>query len=235
MEKKGLVILFISLLLTSLLTSRTFKKIKIEDIYIKGSKLFTNEEIIKNSSLNLNTPLIFVKTKYIERQLKKSFSLENVSISREVIPFGLKIFIKTRTPVAYGEKIVNNKKISGFIDQNGYFIEKKFIDKKFTKKLSTSVFGWKEIHINKTSEILNLKDKYDFEFININFSPNGFLTIEEKNLKRILLGLDTMMIEVQLQSLKNIKNQLKEKKIQDRIDYIDLTDPKNPIIKVFKP
>ena len=235
MKKKGLVILFISLLLTSLLTSRTFKKIKIEDIYIKGSKLFTNEEIIKNSSLNLNTPLIFVKTKYIERQLKKSFSLENVSISREVIPFGLKIFIKTRTPVAYGEKIVNNKKVSGFIDQNGYFIEKKFIDKKFTKKLSTSVFGWKEIHINKTSEILNLIDKYDFEFININFSPNGFLTIEEKNLKRILLGLDTMMIEVQLQSLKNIKNQLKEKKLQDRIDYIDLTDPKNPIIKVFKP
>ena len=75
----------------------------------------------------------------------------------------------------------------------------------------------------------------EVELITINFSPNGFLTLEEKSLKTILLGYDPKIIETQLKIIRNIKNQLEGGNILEKIDNIDITDPNNPKIKVFKP
>ena len=38
------------------------------------------------------------------------------------------------------------------------------------------------------SEIFIAQENYDFDIVKISFSPNGFLTIEEKDLQTILLG-----------------------------------------------
>ena len=67
------------------------------------------------------------------------------------------------------------------------------------------------------------------------FSPNGILTLEEKSLKTILLGFNPKIIEIQLQVINDIKKQIKENNILEKIDNIDITDPNNPKIKVFKP
>ena len=227
-------LLIACLFLTTFLTSKTFKKVNYQDISIFGSELFSINDIVDNSSLNLPTPLIFVKTKYAENELKKNLSLKNVSISRQIFPFGLKILIKTRTPIAYAEKFLKGEKINGFIDQDGFFINEKFSDKENIKKLPTKVSGWKEEFREPLSKILNTQKNNDVQFIIINFSPNGFLTLEEKSLKTIFLGIDPKIIETQLQMINDIKIQLKDKKILKRIDNIDLTDPNNPKIKVFK-
>ena len=220
--------------LTTFLTLKTFKKVNIQDITIIGSELFSKDEIVNNSSLNFPTRLIFVETKYLEKELVKNLSLEKVSVIRQILPFGLKILIKTRTPVAYGEKILKGEKISGFIDENGFFIDEKYTDKKNLKELSIKVTGWKENFKIRISKILN--SPYDgVEIITINFSPNGYLILEEKNLKKIFLGFNSNLINTQLQLISNIKNQLTEKNILKKIDNIDLTDPNNPKIKVFKP
>ena len=222
------------LLLSTILTFRTFKKVNIQDLTIIGSELFSKEEIADNSSLNFPMPLILIETKYTEKELTKNLSLKKVSVIRQILPFGLKILIKTRTPIAYGEKIFEGEKISGFIDEDGFFIDEKHTDKKDLKNFFIKVSGWKENFKNTLSKILN--SPYDeIEIITVNFSPNGFLTLEEKHLKTILLGFNPEIIEAQLQIISNIKNQLKEKNIIKKIDNIDLTDPNNPKIKVFKP
>ena len=43
------------------------------------------------------------------------------------------------------------------------------------------------------------------------------------------------IIEIQLQVINDIKKQIKENNILEKIDNIDITDPNNPKIKVFKP
>ena len=74
------------------------------------------------------------------------------------------------------------------------------------------------------------------EGININISIKSHkYKIFLKDLKKILLGFNPEIIETQLQIISSIKNQLKEKNIIKKIDNIDLTDPNNPKIKVFKP
>ena len=170
-----------------------------------------------------------------ENELKENLSLHNVSVSRQILPFGLKIHIKTREPIAYGEKFLNGEKINGFIDEDGFFINQKYSDKEKVKKLSIKVIGWKENFRKILSKILKYQKNNEVDFITIKFSPNGFLIIEEKNLKTIFLGIDPKIIEIQLQIISNIKKQTKKKKILEKIDNIDLTDPNNPIIKVFKP
>ena len=86
------------LFLTSLLSIKTLKKVNPQDIRISGSELFSQNDVVKNSSLNFSTRLIFVKTNLLEKELKQNLSLKNVSVNRELFPFGLKVLINTRTP-----------------------------------------------------------------------------------------------------------------------------------------
>ena len=220
---------------TSLLSLKTFKKVNIEDMRIYGSELFSKQAIVQNSSLNLPKSLILIEPKFIEEELKENLSLEKVSIIRQVLPFGLKVLIKTRDPIAYGEKISNGKKISGFIDADGFFIKKKYVENQDLKQLSIYVYGWQKNFKKILSEILITQKKEGLELVKVSLSPNGFITIEEKDLKTILLGFNPNIIKSQLKIISNLKDQLKKNKFAEKIDNIDLTDPNNPKIKVFKP
>ena len=94
--------IFLLLFLTSLISLKTLKKVNNQDIIISGSKLFSSTDVVNNSSLKFPIRLIFIKTNFLEKELKQNLSLENVSVRRQIFPFGLKVHIHTRTPIAYG-------------------------------------------------------------------------------------------------------------------------------------
>ena len=223
------------LFLTSLLSIKTLKKVDSQDIRISGSELFSQNDVIKNSSLNFPIRLIFIETNLLEKELKQNLSLKNVSVNRELFPFGLKVHIDSRIPIAYGERIINEEKISGFIDKEGIFIEKQNADKKTLNKLTIEVFGWKEKFKKMLSDIFIAIENYELEIVKITFSSDGFITIEEKDLKKIFLGFKPNLINYQLQTINNLKNEFKKNSFSKKIDNIDLTNPDKPKIKVFKP
>jgi len=191
--------------------------------------------VLKNSSLNFQTRLIFIETNLLEKELKQNLSLKNVSVNRELFPFGLKDHIDSRIPIAYGERILNDEKISGFIDKEGIFIEKQNADKKTLNKLTIEVFGWKEKFKKMLSDIFIAIENYELEIVKITFSSDGFLTVEEKDLKTIFLGFKPNLINYQLQIINNLKSEFKKNSFTKKIDNIDLTNPNKPKIKVFKP
>jgi len=232
---RSLLILLLFLFSISLINLKTLKKVNIQDIRISGSELFSQNDVVKNSSLKFPIRLILINTNFLEKELKKNLSLKNISVTRELFPFGLKIKVDTRTPIAYAERILNKKKISGFIDKDGIFINKQNVEEKKFYGLTIEVFGWKENFKKVLSEIFIAQDKYDFDIVQIYFSPNGFLTVEEKDLKTILLGFNPNLINYQLQIISNLKNEFKENNFSEKIVNIDLTDPNKPKIKVFKP
>jgi len=223
------------LFFTSLLSIKTLKKVYLNNIRISGSELFSQKDLVINSSLTLPIRLILIKTNLLEKELKKNLSLKNVSVNRELFPFGLKVHIKKRIPIAYGERVLNDEKILGFIDKDGIFINKQNVDEKNLTKIKIQVFGWEEKYSKRISEILNAQENYDFEIVKISFSPNGFLTVEEKDLKTIFLGFNPNLISYQLQIINNLKIEFKKNKFSEKIDNIDLIDPNKPKIKVFKP
>ncbi|MDC3122167.1 FtsQ-type POTRA domain-containing protein, partial [Prochlorococcus sp. AH-716-J21] len=100
-KNKSFFFLILFLFLTSLISLKTLKKVDIQDIRISGSELFFQNDVLNSSSLKFPIRLIFIKTNFLEKELKQNLSLKNVSVSRQIFPFGLKIHIRTRTPVAY--------------------------------------------------------------------------------------------------------------------------------------
>ena len=234
-KKRSFFFLILFLFLTSFLSIKTFKKVYIHDIRIAGSKLFSKNDIVNNSSLKFPIRLIFIKSNLLERELKQNLSLQNVSVRRQILPFGLKVQIHTRTPIAYGERILNDEKVLGFIDKDGVFIKKENAEDVNLSKLTIKVYGWKEEFKKILSEILIDQENYDFEIFKITFSPNGFLTVEEKDLKTILLGFNPNLIKYQLKIINKLKNEFKKNNISSKIENIDLTYPNKPKIKVFKP
>ena len=232
---RAFLFLILFLFSTSFITLITLKKVKIKDIRISGSLLFSQNELVKNSSLKFPIRLLFIKTNLMEKELKQNLSLKNISVSRQIIPFGLRVHINTRTPIAFGEKILNDEKIIGFIDKDGIFINKQNAENIDLSVLSLQVFGWKEKFKNILSEILIAQKNYEFELVKITFSPNGFLTLEEKDLKTIFLGFNPNLVKYQLQIINKLKNEFRKNDFFKKIDNIDLTDPNKPKIKVFKP
>ena len=61
------------LFLTSLLSIKTLKKVNKQDIRISGSELFSQNDVIKNSSLNFPIRLIFIETNFLEKELKQIY------------------------------------------------------------------------------------------------------------------------------------------------------------------
>jgi len=234
-NNRNFLLLLLFLFATSLISLKTLKKVNIQDIRISGSTLFSQNDIVKNSSLKFPIRLIRINTYFLEKELKQNLSLKNISVDRELFPLGLKVKVNTRTPIAYGERLLNKEKIFGFIDKDGIFIEKQNVEENRFKGLKIKVFGWKEKFKKVLSEIFIAQENFDLDIVKISFSPNGFITVEEKDLQTILLGFNPNLINYQLQIINNLKNEFKRNNFSEKIDTIDLTDPNKPKIKVFKP
>ena len=233
-EIKKLILLGIFFVFTNILTINLFKKVDLKNIYINGADFITVNDITENSSLELPRKLIFIKTKLIEKELKQNISLRQISIARQIFPFGLVINMQTRTPVALAERKENGKLIKGFVDEEGFFIREKYVPESEKLIFPVKIFGWKRNYEKLISLIIKTyKETNDLESIKI--SSEGFITLEEKFLQKIFLGFKTQEIGEKLNLVFDIKEQLKKQKIRKKIKSLDLTDLANPRIKVFIP
>jgi len=231
---KKFILLVIFFVGTNFLSIQLFKKVYFKNIFINGADFISVNEIIENSSLQLPKRLIFIKTKLIEKELERNISLGQISITRQIFPFGLRINIQKVNPVAFAEKKEDGKIIRGFVDKDGEFIKAKYLSDRKDLIFSVNIVGWKKDYKKLISLILKTyKNTNDLEVIKIN--SEGFITLEEKFLKKIFLGFQTQEIEEKLNLIFDIKEQFKKQKILKGIKSLDLTDPNNPKIKVFIP
>jgi len=233
-ESKNLILIGIFFIFTNILTINLFKKVDLKNIYISGADFITVNDITQNSSLQLPSKLIFIKTKLIEKELKQNISLRQISITRQIFPFGLVINIQTRTPIAFAEKEDSGITTKGFIDKDGVFIKEKYVPKRENLIFPIKIIGWKEDYKKVISLILKTYKVTD-DLVTIKISANGFITLEEKFLQKIFFGFKTQEIEEKLNLISDIKEQLKKQNFPKKIKSLDLTDLANPKIKVFIP
>ena len=233
-EIRKLILFGIFFVFTNILTIQLFKRVDFKDVYINGADFITVNDITENSSLELPRKLIFIKTKLIEKELKQNISLSQISVTRQIFPFGLVINLQTRTPVAFAEREENGIKIKGFIDKDGVFIKEIYVPDRENMIFPIKIFGWKRDYKNIIATIIKTyKDTDDLEAIKI--SSEGFITLEEKFLQKIFLGFQNQKIEEKLNLIFEIKEQFKKQEIRKKIKSLDLIDQTNPKVKVFIP
>ncbi len=231
---KKLILFGTFFIFTNFSTFHLFKKVDLKNIYINGAEFISVNDIIENTSLKLPRKLIFIKTKLIEKELKQNTSLRQISISRQIFPFGLVINIQARKPVAFAEREEKGIKIKGFVDKDGFFIKEKYLSENENLTFPIKIFGWKKDYRKLISLIIKTyKETDDLEAIKI--SSVGFITLEDKFLQKIYFGFKNQKIEDKLNLIFDIKEQIKKRNISKKIKSLDLTDPANPKIKVFIP
>ena len=241
MKKKNIVIsakyflLLIFLFLTNIFTIRTFKEVNINDLVLEGDKFISKKDLIDNSSLEFPTKLIFIKTRFLEKEIKENLALKNISISRRLIPFGLKIDLKTRVPLAYAERTKLDRKVFGYVDLEGFFIPKEFVRNKENNLLPVKIIGWKKNYAETISKIFKIYGNNIYELELISISSDEFIILKDKVLKKIILGYEHSKLDTQLNLIPEIKKQLKQSNIIEKLESLDIKDPNNPEIKVFKP
>ena len=227
-------LLIVVLVITSKLMIRSLRRVTSDDINLVGARYIKINQILQNSSIRVPERLLLVKTKLIENELKENLALKNIHVSRQLFPFGLKIYINERIPVAYAERLVSNNKIKGFIDKDGHFIPQQFANTQ-QKAYRIKVYGWQKEFGPSIAKMIKQYKKNDESLLSIMISPEGYIILEEKILKKILLGTDLRKLNKQLNLIFHIKNQIRDNKISIKIQSLDITDPVNPILKVFKP
>ena len=84
------------------------------------------------------------------------------------------------------------------------------MEEKNLNKLTIQVIGWEEKFKKTLSQIFIGIENYELEIIKITFSSDGFLTVEEEDLKTIFLGFKPNLINYQLQKINNLKNEFKQ-------------------------
>ena len=231
---KKLSLLGIFFFFTNFLSFNFLKKVDLKHIYINGAESITLSDITENSSLQLPKRLIFIKTKLIEKELKQNLSLRQISINRQILPFGLNIKIQTREPVAFATRYENGIKIEGFVDKSGVFINKKYLTELEKFSFPIKIIGWDKDYKKLISLILKkYEDNDDLKIIQI--SSEGLITLEEIVLQKIYLGSQIQDLEEKLNLIFDIKEQFKKQKIRKKIKSLDITDLANPKIKVFIP
>ena len=241
MNKKNIVVskkflvLFIVFFLTNISIISCFKEVNLNDLFIEGDQFISRKDLINNSSLELPAKLFFIKTRYLEKELKENLALKNISINRRVIPFGLKIYLQTRVPLALAESKILDRKVYGYVDSEGVFIPKEFgnIDEK--NLLPIKIIGWNKNQAEIISKIFKSYKNNINDLKLIYIESNNFITLEERVLKKIFLGHENSKIDTQLDLIHEIKKQLNQKNILKKLESLDITDTNNPIIKVFKP
>ena len=231
---KKLSLLGIFFFFTNFLSINLIRKVDLKNTNIKGTEFISITDIIENSSLQFPTRLIFIKTKLIEKELKQNLSIMQISLKRQIFPFGLNIKIQTRKPVASAIREENGKKVVGFVDEDGFFIDKRYLPEREKLLFPIKIIGWEKDYKKIISLILKkYENNDDLEVIKI--SPEGFITLEEKFLQKIYLGSQIQELEEKLNLIYDIKEQINKQKIRKKIKSLDLTDLTNPKIKVFIP
>jgi len=231
---KKFLLIGIIFLFTNFVTISLFKKVDVKNININGAEFISIDDIIENSSLQLPERLIFIKTKLIENELKKNIYLRKISINKQIFPFGLKINIQTRKPVAFADRQENGKKVEGFVDKYGVFIEKKWVPESDKLIFPIKIIGWDKDY-KKIISLLIIKYENNENLEVIKISSKGFVTLEEKFFQKIYLGSQVKELEERINLIFDIKEQYIKQKKRKKIKNLDLTDLNNPKIKVFIP
>ena len=233
-EIKKLIFFGILFVFTNILTTYLFKKVDSKNIYLYGAEFISLKDITENSSLELPSRLIFIKTKLIEKELKQNLSLRQISINRQIFPFRLNIKIQKRIPVAFAMREENGNRVEGFIDKDAAFINKKYLPESEKLIFPIKITGWNKGYKKLISLIIKkYEDNDDLKVIKI--SSEGFVTLEENFLHKIYLGSQNQEIEEKLNLIFDIKEQIKKQKIRKKFKSLDLTDITNPELKVFIP
>ena len=201
-------------------------------VEVVGSQLVDRQQVIRATGLRFPQSLLTVQPKVLDEQLRSSLPVEQVRITRLMLPPRLRVELVDREAVARAERRGPSGLEQGYIDRQGHWISIEAEGLVPRGDLSLRVRGWNERHRSAVTEILAQRKAFGGGLQEVRFAPDGDLWLTTRQLGPMRLGPPDDRLERRLEVAAHLNAVLPGQLKGRSPKLIDLSDPEQPELSV---
>ncbi len=200
-----------------------------DQIEVLGSSQVSREQVIREAQLQLPQPLLSLKPQDLAQRLAAGLPVEQVQVSRLMLPPRLRISLVEREAVAQAQRRTSKGMERGYVDRLGnWMTSRQKRGSGANRTPQVMVMGWQERLRAPLAEVIAQEDQLGSTLQQVRFEPNGSLWLRTAALGDVHLGLPDERLSRRLDVLRHLSTHLPKQIKTLKIQSIDLSDPEQP-------
>ena len=207
-------------------------------VEVSGSRLVSRDQVIQAAGLSFPQPLLALQPRQIIQTLSTALPVENVRVSRLMLPPRLRVELIDRSAVARAERRNKDGLEQGYVDRLGNWINlRQNLGVRLEGTQELRVVGWNDRHRPALAKVLQERPAFGGKLQEIRFDPEGSLWLSTKDLGPVRLGPADGQLERRLAVAAHLNATLPANLRGRRPQIVDLSDPDQPELSLtgFKP
>ena len=198
-------------------------------IEVSGSRLVSREQVIQAGQLTFPLPLLAVRPRELRATLSASLPVEQVRVSRWMLPPRLRVELQDRQAVARAQRRGPHGLEPGYIDRVGNWIDQRqSAGLPIKPHTELMVVGWQERHRQALAAVLANSGAIGQGLKEVRFDAGGDLWLTTAELGSLRLGPIDGQLHRRLEVAAHLNRTLPAQIRGKRPQLIDLSDPEQP-------
>jgi cell division protein FtsQ len=198
-------------------------------VEVSGSRLVSRDQVIQAAGLSFPQPLLALQPRQIVQTLSTALPVENVRVSRLMLPPRLRVELIDRSAVARAERRGESGLEQGYVDRLGNWISmRQNLGVRLQGNQELRVVGWNERHRPALAKVLKERQAFGGRLQEIRFDPEGSLWLSTTDLGPVRLGPADGQLERRLAVAAHLNATLPADLRGRRPQIVDLSDPDQP-------
>ncbi|MBW4530343.1 MAG: FtsQ-type POTRA domain-containing protein [Aphanothece saxicola GSE-SYN-MK-01-06B] len=198
-------------------------------VEVMGSAVVSRDQVITAAGLRFPQPLMALQPRQVASDLMGALPVEEVRVSRLMLPPRLRVELKDREAVARAERRTERGPEMGFVDGLGNWISiRQHMGVRSRGDLSLLVVGWNARHRAVLARVLKEREALGPGLREIRFEPDGSLWLTTTQLGRVRLGPPDARLPRRLEVVAHLSRTLPASMKGAPPQLIDLSDPEQP-------
>jgi cell division protein FtsQ len=197
-------------------------------IEVLGSRQVSRDQVIREGELKLPLQLLSLRPQQLSERLSAGLPVEQVQVSRLMLPPRLRIELVDREAVARAERRGTRGLEQGFVDRLGNWMTSRQQRGSAGKAAAVRVLGWQERLRPALAQILDRREQLGSPLQLVRFEANGSVWLRTAALGNVHLGPADQRLPRRLEVLQHLSSQLPQQIRGLKVQSIDLSDPDRP-------
>ena len=198
-------------------------------VEVSGSRLVSRDQVIQAAGLSFPQTLLTLQPRQIIQTLSTALPVENVRVSRLMLPPRLRVELIDRSAVARAERRNKDGLEQGYVDRLGNWINlRQNLGVRLEGTQELRVVGWNERHRPALAKVLQERPAFGGKLKEIRFDPEGSLWLSTTDLGPVRLGPADGQLERRLAVAAHLNATLPANLRGRRPQIVDLSDPDQP-------
>ena len=202
-------------------------------VEVSGSRIVSREQVIQAGQLRFPLSLMALRPRELGASLSSALPVEQVRVSRWMLPPRLRIELVDRQALARAERRGPHGPEPGFVDRMGNWINlRQSAGLPLRPQSELIVLGWQERHRATLAAVLENRSLIGPGLREIRFDPEGDLWLTTAELGPMRLGPASAQLMRRLEVVAHLNRTLPARIRGQKPQLIDLSDPEQPEISL---